>query len=82
LTPAELHVLLVLILRNIITLVSSENKIGSDKVFILGGGSFVYFIKSRGRKIKPCTTPCSTVPYFEENVSNDFISVFCFLFVK
>jgi hypothetical protein len=42
------------------------------KVFIVGGMSF-YIMECKGPKIDP-------VPHFEENFSNDFISVFCFLF--
>jgi hypothetical protein len=38
-------------LPEIITLVSSENEMGSDEVFI----------------VDPCGSPCSTIPYFEEN---------------
>jgi hypothetical protein len=57
------------------------NKIGSDKVFIVGGRSF-YIIKSKGPKIDPWGAPCFTVTHFEEYFSNDFISVFCFLFVR
>jgi hypothetical protein len=56
------------------------NKIGSDKVFIVGGRSFIYIIESKGPKIDPWGTTCFTVPYFEENFSNDFSSVFLFIF--
>jgi hypothetical protein len=68
-------------LLEIITLVSSVNKMGSDKVFIFGGMSFIYIyiykyiMKSKGPKIHPSVTPCFTVPHFEENYSNHFISV-------
>jgi hypothetical protein len=40
-------------LLEIITLVSSANKLGSDKVFIAGGRSFINIKKSKGRKIDP-----------------------------
>jgi hypothetical protein len=35
------------------TLVSSANKMGSDKVFIVGGRSFLYIMKSKVPKIDP-----------------------------
>jgi hypothetical protein len=60
--------------------VSSSNKMSSDEVFIVGGRSFIYIMKSKGPRIDPCGIPCFTVPHFEENVSNYFISVFFFLF--
>jgi hypothetical protein len=65
-------------LLEIITLVSSVNKMGSDKVFIVGGRSFIYIKKSKGPKINPWGTPHFTVLHFEGNFSNDFISVFLF----
>jgi hypothetical protein len=40
-------------LLEIIALVSSANKMGSDKVFIVGGRSFIYIKKSKGPKIDP-----------------------------
>jgi len=46
--------------------VSSANKMDSDKVFIVGGRSFIYIMKSKGPKIDPWGTPCFTVPHFEE----------------
>jgi hypothetical protein len=36
-----------------ITLLSSVNKMGSDKVFIVVGRSFIYVMKSKGPKIDP-----------------------------
>jgi hypothetical protein len=69
-------------LLEIITLVSSLNKMGSDKTFIIGGWSCIYIMKSKGPKIDPWRTPCCTVPHAEENFCNDFISVFCFLSVR
>jgi hypothetical protein len=70
------------ILLEISTLGSSENKMGSDKVLIVGGSSFIYMsiMKSKGPKIVPWRTPRFFVPHFEENFSDDFISVFCFVF--
>jgi hypothetical protein len=58
-----------------ITLVSSANKIGSDKIFIVGGRSFTNNMKSKSPKIDPYGTPCFTVPHFEEN----FCNFICFL---
>jgi hypothetical protein len=69
-------------LLEIISLVSSANKMGSDKVFIVGGRSFMYVMKCKGPKIDHWGTPCFTVLHFEENFSNEVISVFCFLFVR
>jgi hypothetical protein len=69
-------------LLQIITLVTSVNKIGSDKAFIVGDRSFIYIMKSKGPKIDPWGTPCFTVPHLDENFLNDFISVFCFLFLR
>jgi hypothetical protein len=69
-------------LIEIIMLVSSVNKMGSHKVFIVEGRSFIYITESKGPKIDTWGTPCFTVPHFEENFSNDFSSVFCFLFVR
>jgi hypothetical protein len=65
-------------LLEIITLVSSANKIGSDKVFIVGDRSCVYSMNSKDPKIDLWGTPCFTVPHFEENFCNYFISVFLF----
>jgi hypothetical protein len=56
-------------LLEIMTLVSSENIMGSVKVFIIfivGGRSFMYIIKSKGPRIDPYGTPCFIVPQFEE----------------
>jgi hypothetical protein len=69
-------------LLEMITLVSSANKIDSNKVFIVEGGSFIHIRKNKGPKIDPWGTTCFTIPHFEENFSNDFISVLCFLFVR
>jgi len=54
----------------------------SDKVSIIGGRSFIYIMKNKGPKIDPWGTPRFTVAHFEKNFSKDFISVFCFLFVR
>jgi hypothetical protein len=40
-------------LPEIITLVSSANKMASDEVFMVGGRSFVYIMKSKGPRIEP-----------------------------
>jgi hypothetical protein len=69
-------------LLEIITLVSSVNKMDSDEVFIVGDRSFIYIMKSKGSQIDTWGTPCFTVPHFGDNFSNDFISVFYFLFVR
>jgi hypothetical protein len=63
-------------LLEIITLVSSTNKMGADKVFIVGGMSLIQIIKS---KLTPGDLHVITVPHFVENLSNHFISVFFFL---
>jgi hypothetical protein len=68
--------------RNHNTSVSSANKMGSDKVFIVGGRSFMCIMKSKSPKIDRWGTPCFTVPHFEKKFSNNFISLFCFLFVR
>jgi hypothetical protein len=39
------------------TLVSSANIMGSDKEFIVGGRSFMYIMKSKGRRINAQETP-------------------------
>jgi hypothetical protein len=44
-------------LLEIMTLVSSAN-MGSVKVFIVGGKSFMYIMKSKGPRIDPWGTPC------------------------
>jgi hypothetical protein len=48
------------------TLVSSANIMGSDKLFIVGGRSFMYIMKSKGPRIDPWGTPCFIVPQFEK----------------
>jgi hypothetical protein len=50
----------------------------SDEVFIVGGRSFMYIMKSKGPEIDPWGNPCSTVYHFEGNFCNYFISVFVF----
>jgi hypothetical protein len=49
---------------------------GSEKVFIVGGKSFIYIMKSKYPKIDPWESTCFTVLHFEGNFCNDFISVF------
>jgi hypothetical protein len=53
---------------------------GSDKVFLVGGWSFIYIMKSKGPKIDLWGIPCFHVPHFDENFSNDFICSFFFFF--
>jgi len=69
-------------LLEIIILVSSVNKMGSDKVLIVRGRSFICIMKSTGPKTDLWGTQCFTVPHFEDSFSNDFISVLCFLFIR
>jgi hypothetical protein len=47
----------------------------ADEVFIVGGRSLIYY-ESKGPKIDVWVTPCFTVPHFEENFSDGFISIF------
>jgi hypothetical protein len=47
-------------LLEILTLVSSANIMGSVKVFIVGGRSFMYIMKSKGPRIDPWGTPYFT----------------------
>jgi hypothetical protein len=47
-------------------LVSSANKIGFAKKFILSGRSFIYIINSKGPRIDPWGTPCFNVPQSEK----------------
>jgi hypothetical protein len=65
-------------LLEIVTLVSSVNKMVSDEILIVGGRSFIYVMKSKGPKIDPWGTPCFPLPHFEENFSNDSIQFFVF----
>jgi hypothetical protein len=53
-------------LLEIMTLLSSANIMGSVKVFIVGGRSFMYIMKSKGHRIDPWGTPCFIVPQFEK----------------
>jgi hypothetical protein len=39
---------------------------GFDKLFVVGGRSFMYIIKSKGPRIDPWGTPCFTDPQFEK----------------
>jgi hypothetical protein len=63
----------------IITLVSSANEMVSDKVYIVGGRSFINIMKRKGPRIDPSGAPCCTAPHFEENFCNDFICFFFFV---
>jgi hypothetical protein len=40
----------------------------SDEVFIVGGMSFMYIMKSKGPRIYPWGTPCFIVPQFEKKI--------------
>jgi hypothetical protein len=53
-------------LLEIMTLMSSANIMGSVKVFIVGGRSFMYIMKNKGPRIGPWGTPCFIVPQFEK----------------
>ena len=67
------------------TLVSSENNIGSDIEFILRGRSFIYIMNNRGHRIGPWGTPCFNVPQLEKKfvvVLREFSLTFCRLLVK
>jgi hypothetical protein len=63
-------------LLEIIILVLPANKMGSDKVFLVGRRSFIHITKSKGPKIDPWGTPSFIVPHFEGNFCNYFILVF------
>jgi hypothetical protein len=54
-------------LLEIMTLVSSAKIMGSDKVFIAGGRSFMCIMKSESPRIDPWGTVCFIVPQFEKN---------------
>jgi hypothetical protein len=41
---------------------------GSDKVFIVGGMSFMHIMKSKSPRIGPCGTSCFIVPQFEKKI--------------
>jgi hypothetical protein len=40
----------------------------SDRVFIVGGRSFMNIMKSKDPGIDPCFSPCSILPQFEKKV--------------
>jgi hypothetical protein len=48
------------------TLVSSANIMGSVKVFIVGGRSFIYIMKSKGPRIDSWGNPCFIVPHYKK----------------
>jgi hypothetical protein len=56
----------------------------SDKVFIVGSGSFIYIMKSKGPIIDPWGTQYFTVLHFEENFSTLFhvVVVLFFFFLS
>jgi hypothetical protein len=67
-------------LLEIITLLSFANIMGFHKLFIVGGRSFIYIIKSLGPWIEEL--PCFTASQSEKNFLlslDDFILVFCLL---
>jgi hypothetical protein len=55
-------------LIEIMTLVSSANIMGFAKVFIVGGRSFMYIMKSKGLRIDPWGTPRFIVPPFQKKI--------------
>jgi hypothetical protein len=48
------------------TLASSAN-MGSNEIFIVGGRSFIYIMKSEDPRIDPWGTPCFIVLHFRKN---------------
>jgi hypothetical protein len=56
--------------------VLSANKMGSDKVFIVGGRSFIYIMKSKGPKIDPWELHVLLFPILRESSQ----MIFSFLF--
>jgi hypothetical protein len=54
-------------LLEIITLISVANIMGFDNVFIIGGRSFMYILKSKDPKIDPWGTPCFIFPSLKKN---------------
>jgi hypothetical protein len=67
------------------TLVSSANIMVSVKVFIVGGRSFIYSMKSKGPRIEPWGIPYFIVNQFDKKCrlfSGDFTSTVCFLSVR
>jgi len=66
-------------LLEIITLVSSANKMGTYVVFIVGVRSFIHIMKGKGPKMCLWGTSCFTILSFEEVFSNDFLSFFFYL---
>jgi hypothetical protein len=54
-------------LLEIITLVSSSNIMGSDKVFIVGGRLFIYIMKSKGPRVDLEEIHVSLFPRLRKN---------------
>jgi hypothetical protein len=54
---------------------------GSEKLFIVEGRTFIYIMKRKGPKIGTWGAPCFTVPHFEQNFSKDFNSIFFLFFM-
>jgi hypothetical protein len=72
-------------LLEIMTLVSSVNIMGSDKVLIVGGRSFVYILEAKALELTPEELPCFIIAHSEQKfwvLLNDFISTFCHLPVR
>jgi hypothetical protein len=53
-------------LLEIMTLVSLANIMCSINIFIVGGRSFIYTMKSKGLRIYPWGTPCFIASHFEK----------------
>jgi hypothetical protein len=68
------------LLLEIITLVSSTNKMGSDKVFLVGARSFIYIKKSKGPKTDPLELHILLFPIVRKTFQ--MVLFFCFLFVR
>jgi hypothetical protein len=72
-------------LLGFMALVSSANIMGSVKVFIVGGRSFIYSMKREGPRIDPLGIPYFVANQFEKKCRLffcDFNSTVCFLSVR
>jgi hypothetical protein len=69
-------------LLEIITLMSSMNKMGSDQVFLVGSRLFIYNMKCKGPKINPWGTPGYVLLFPILRKIPQMILFFCFLFVR